>query len=175
MPSFDEILRKNKQAAPAQQPAKSAQPSPPIQPTEPDPFAALKTTMQTPATTGPAPIAPDIERALAQEFNFPGQDEQSQEDIAKTMREMFQALHDNLGGDKVSENLDRVLKHIHQHPFLRDVIQPDDVHLISKAVQASSGFVIQKKVERKSKTSAKKVQDDALMNAMLSGLTMGQK
>lgn len=182
MSTWDELLAKPKPVSQPEQPAQSTKPAFAFNSTNPtnptnnaNPFAALQQTIQQAPAVQPSPVPPAtaIEHALAQDFNFPGQGEAMEEQAAEQMRGMFTQLYESLGGDKISENLSRVLKHIHEHPFLRDALQEDDIHLISKAVQASSGFVIQKKTERKAKTTKKKVEDQALEDALLSGLTMG--
>lgn len=135
-----------------------------------NPFTALQQTLagasSTPAYTPPPTTAESVEQTLASEFNFTDQPEAFTEEATNNMRQMFMVLQKSLGGDKVSDNLNRILTHLHNHPFLRDVLQPDDIHAIAKAVQASNGLTIQKKMERKGKRAANQEEVDAMASMM---------
>ena len=145
----------------------------PKPPQSSNPFAALKqsvnkTVSATPnlqPSITPTPEAA-VEATLSSEFNFGNQPENLSEQATNELHVLFGQLQESLGGDKISDNLNRILTHLHNHPFLRDVLQPDDIHLIAKSVQASNGITIQKKTERKAKRSANQDEVDNMANTL---------
>lgn len=82
---------------------------------------------------------------------------------------MLATLHSNLGGDAVGEVLLRTMQHIMAFPATKAFIMPNDINVITRALQVSNGLVIAKKSERRATRGVKAVAT-AEAAAMLSQL-----
>ena len=162
MTSFNELFGK-----PAEKPV-AAVAAVEEKPAAVNPFAALKQTIAQPqpvVAKPPLTLNEAIDKVFKEELNFGEQPEGFSEDAVSQLRHLFGQLQQSLGGDKVSDNLSRILTHLHNHPSLRDVLQPDDIHLIAKSVQASNGITIQKKMERKGTKTKRAAEAAEMANA----------
>jgi len=82
------------------------------------------------------------------------------------LRSFLQQVNDNLVTDEVSNAMQRCLTFIQQHPETKDLLLPEDIGLMTRALQSSNGVVIAKKQTRRASKAKSQQKTDELSDAL---------
>ena len=113
------------------------------------------------AKSAPAFFSQDI---TDQEFNSPEQKEAFEKQEMENIKEALKILEDSLDDKElVSDAVRYIFQHVQQHPFLADMLAPEDIGLMVRGLRNSYASVVAKKSERSNKraTNAAKVDEIA--------------
>lgn len=89
-------------------------------------------------------------------YQFDGQAKELGEDVLQAFVENIKAIRANIDDKAVIGDLLKFqVLHMKKHPFLADVIKPEHIQLMVRAMRISYGTVIAKKGENRSKRAAK--------------------
>jgi hypothetical protein len=82
--------------------------------------------------------------------DWPTEQVEEASDLRERLSEYLQTIRDTLITNDVSDALARCMKFIDEHPPTKDLLLPEEIGVMVKALQSSHGVVIAKKTERKS-------------------------
>lgn len=118
----------------------------------------------------PSPLAAlgDIQLDIRSDVaDWPHEENENYSDETQTqLRQFLQEVNASLVTDDVSNAMQRCLTFIHQHPETKDFLLPEDIGLMTRALQCSNGIVIAKKQTNRTKKAKTQVKVDELSDAL---------
>ena len=100
------------------------------------------------------------------DYEWDGQVYENPKEANEYMGRLLQGLEKSFGGDGVDAAMYRCLHFLEAHPFLKDILLPQDVGKMMRALAISTTEVVEKKTSNRKKKADSEQRQNAIMDKL---------